>query len=84
LALDAVQLGDAATTAGSLVATWMLARRWPENWLVWMVVNSGASALFLFQGLYPTAALYVLLTIMAAWGWWRWRCQADGAVKWAR
>lgn len=73
--------GDAFTTAGSLVATWMLARRWPENWPLWMVVNSVAAVLFYQQHLLPTAALYGLLTGLAAWGWRQWHQHRLGSAE---
>lgn len=64
---------DALPTAGSLVATWMLGRRWPENWWWWLGVNGVSTALFLQQGLLPTAGLYAVFAGLSAWGWWTWR-----------
>ncbi len=43
-----VPWGDGFTTAGSIVATWMLARKLLEHWLVWIVIDSvAAGTLFL-------------------------------------
>lgn len=64
---------DALPTAGSLVATWMLARKYQENWLAWLAVNVCAVLLFAQQRLWPTVALYAVFALMSAWGWWMWR-----------
>ena len=63
---------DALPTAGSLVATWLLARQYSDNWLVWLLVNVSAVLLFAQQHLWPTVALYALFAAMSAWGWWMW------------
>lgn len=63
---------DALPTAGSLVATWLLARQYSENWLAWLVVNTAAVLLFMQQALWPTVMLYAVFTLMSAWGWWMW------------
>jgi nicotinamide mononucleotide transporter len=63
---------DALPTAGSLVATWLLARKYSDNWLVWLLVNLSAVLLFALQQLWPTVALYAVFAAMSAWGWWMW------------
>jgi nicotinamide mononucleotide transporter len=68
-----VPWGDGFTTAGSIVATWMLARKILENWLVWVVVDSVAAGLYFYKGLYPSFLLYVIFTIIALIGYNRWR-----------
>lgn len=64
---------DALPTAGSLVATWLLARKYSDNWLAWLGVNGSAVVLFAQQRLWPTVLLYTLFALMSAWGWWMWR-----------
>ncbi|MDA3910605.1 MAG: nicotinamide riboside transporter PnuC [Bacteroidales bacterium] len=68
-----VPLGDAFTTALSFVATWMLARKILENWLFWIVVDLVSVGLYIYKGLYPTAALFAFLTIMAVFGFFAWK-----------
>ena len=41
---------DAGTTAGSLVAQWMQARKWLENWIVWIVVDVVYVGMYLGEG----------------------------------
>ena len=67
-----VPYGDSFTTALSVVALYMLARKQAEQWLVWLVVDAVSCGLYLYKGLYPTAALYGLYTILAWVGYLRW------------
>jgi nicotinamide mononucleotide transporter len=75
-----VALADAATTAGSLVAQYMLNRKWIQNWFVWIAVDIAFAALALSQGLWITAVLYVLFIAISAGGWWSWRGLRDAAT----
>ncbi len=64
---------DAFPTAGSVLGTVLLARKYIENWPVWVVVNVVSVALFLYKQLYLTAILYLLFIAMAVWGWRVWQ-----------
>ena len=68
-----VPAGDAFTTAGGIIATWMLARKKLENWLVWIVVDTVAAALYFYKGMYPTVALYIIFAVIAFFGYLRWK-----------
>jgi nicotinamide mononucleotide transporter len=68
-----VPWGDGFTTAGSIVATWMLARKVLEHWLVWVVVDSVAAGLYFYKGLYPSFLLYLIFTIIAVVGYFHWK-----------
>lgn len=64
---------DALTTAGSFAATWMLARKILEHWLVWIVVDAISIGLYLYRGLYPTLILFAIYTTMAFIGYMEWK-----------
>jgi nicotinamide mononucleotide transporter len=64
---------DAFTTALSFVATWMLARKIIENWLVWIIVDAVSVGIYIYKGLYPTVVLFTVLTILAFVGYHAWR-----------
>jgi len=64
---------DSFLTSLSIVATWMLARKIYEHWLLWIVVNSVSAVLFLTKGLYPTVILYVVYGIMSFAGLAAWK-----------
>ena len=67
-----VPLIDAFLTAGSLLATYMSAQKWLENWLVWIFVNSFYIALYIYKDLHLTALLYGLFIVLAVLGWIQW------------
>ncbi|MEM8661771.1 MAG: nicotinamide riboside transporter PnuC [Pseudomonadota bacterium] len=65
---------DATTTVLSVIATMLLARRYLENWIVWIIVDVLAIGIYYAKGLYPTAVLYLIFLAMASGGlvmWWR-------------
>ena len=68
-----VPLGDAFTTALSIVAMWMLAQKYLEQWMLWIVVNIVSTALYFWKGLYPTGILFIVYVIVAILGYFRWR-----------
>lgn len=68
-----VPLGDSFTVALCIVATWMLAKKMLENWLLFIVADAFCVGLFLYKGLYPTAILFFVYTIMAVVGYFRWK-----------
>ena len=68
-----VPMGDALTTALSLVATWMLARKYLEHWLIWIFVDFFSALLYAIKGLWPTVILFLVYTIMAFVGYLKWR-----------
>lgn len=68
-----VPFGDSFTTAFSIVATFMLARKIIEHWLIWIVVDIVSLILYLYKGLYPTSLLFVIYTLAAVWGYIEWR-----------
>lgn len=67
-----VPYGDSFTTALSIVALYMLARKQAEQWLVWLVVDAVSCALYIYKGIHLTAALYGLYTVLAWIGYRRW------------
>ncbi len=64
---------DASILAFSLVAQLMTARKWLENWTLWILINVISVALYIKRHLYPTAILYVVLLILAIDGYRKWR-----------
>lgn len=64
---------DAFITAGGIVATYMLAMKILENWLIWVVVNSFAIGVYFYQELFITALLFTIYAVMAVIGYRRWK-----------
>ena len=68
-----IPAGDAFTTALSITATWLLAKKYIENWIFWIVVDAVSTILYIYKGLYPTAVLFTALTVLAFVGYFKWR-----------
>lgn len=66
---------DAFTTALSFVATWMLARKILEHWIIWIVVDAVSMGLYLYRGLYSSIILFGVLTFLAVLGFIQWNKQ---------
>ncbi len=67
---------DAATTAGSLCAQWLLNGKRVESWYVWIAVDLIYVPLYLSRSLYLTALLYTVFLAMAAAGLSAWKASA--------
>lgn len=67
-----VPVADSFTTALSIVALLMLARKWIEQWWVWVVVDAVSAALYVYKGIPFYAGLYALYTILAVYGYFKW------------
>lgn len=68
-----VPFWDAFTTALSFTATWMLARKILEHWILWVIVDAVSMGLYLYRGLYPTLVLFAIYTTMALIGYSQWK-----------
>ncbi|MGE5349999.1 MAG: nicotinamide riboside transporter PnuC [Actinomycetota bacterium] len=68
-----VPVWDGLIASLSVVATWMLTRKYIEQWYVWIVANAIAVAVYLASGLYPTAILFFVYFVMAIIGLIKWR-----------
>lgn len=68
-----VPFGDSLTTALSIIAMWMLSRKFVEQWLVWIVVDAITVGLYFYKDIPYTAGLYALYTILAFVGYLRWK-----------
>jgi nicotinamide mononucleotide transporter len=64
---------DSATTCMSFAAMWMTARKYIENWIVWLVVDVIATAIYYVKGIHFYAILYGVYLGMAFMGWRAWQ-----------
>jgi nicotinamide mononucleotide transporter len=68
-----VPVMDALTTALSIVATYLLARKFIEHWLIWIFVDLVSAGLYVYKSLWPTVILFVVYTLMAIAGFREWK-----------
>ena len=68
-----VPVADAFTTALSIVGIWALARKYLEQWFVWIVVDVVTCALYFYKDIPFKASLYGLYVIIAVFGYFKWK-----------
>lgn len=68
-----VPILDSFTTALSAVAMWALARKYLEQWLLWLVVDAVSCGLYIYKGIPFRACLYGLYTVIAIFGYLKWK-----------
>jgi len=68
-----VPLADSFTTALSVVGIWALARKYLEQWLIWIVIDIVSCALYFYKGIPFKASLYALYVVIAVFGYIRWK-----------
>lgn len=64
---------DAFVAWGSVLATWLTARKVLENWLYWIVFDVIAVVLYFAEGFHATAGLFVVYVVLAIRGFIAWR-----------
>ena len=68
----AMPFADSAIAGASVTAQILLAFRRIENWVLWIVIDVAAIALYIDRGLYPTAGLYGAMLVMSLLGLKEW------------
>jgi len=68
----AVPLLDSALTGFSLVAQFLMTRKFLECWPVWVAVDIAYVGLFISRELYLTSLMYALFTALAMYAWREW------------
>ncbi len=64
---------DGFATGLSLVGQFLLGRKFIENWLIWLAVNTVSIGLFIHKGLWLTVGLYAVFALLSVAGYLAWR-----------
>ncbi len=72
---------DSLTTAFSITATWMLAKKYIEHWLIWIFVDLFSAGLYVYKELWPTVILFLVYTVMAVIGYIEWKKDLNVQVE---
>ena len=64
---------DTLTTAIFFVGMWLMAKRKIENWLYWIVGDIISVPLYFYKGYTLSSLLYLILTIIAVFGYFAWK-----------
>lgn len=69
-----VPYGDSLTTTLSILAMWMLAHKYVEQWWLWVVVNVISCGLYYWKGMHwTTILLFAVYSVVAVMGYYKWR-----------
>lgn len=63
---------DAFTTVFSLIASYLLLKRYKINWLFWIIIDLVAAYMYYIKELELTSALFLFYTLLAAYGYYNW------------
>ncbi len=69
---DPKSVTDAAATVLSCIATWWLAKSYPQQWLLWIVADALSAWLCFARGLVPMTVLYAVYALAAVYGYIHW------------
>lgn len=64
---------DSFTTWFAVITTFMVTKKVLENWLYWIIINAASVYLFYSKGLALIAVLHFVYTIIAIFGYLKWR-----------
>jgi nicotinamide mononucleotide transporter len=72
----AIPWADAFASATAFTAMWLMTRKKVESWYWWIATNISAIPLYFVKGLVVTSIYYLILLIMAVFGWLAWSKKA--------
>lgn len=64
---------DAFTTSGSLVAQFLLAKKYIQNWLWWIIVDIVAVPIYIYKELYFVAFMFSVYLVICIIGYLSWK-----------
>jgi nicotinamide mononucleotide transporter len=64
---------DSFTTWASVITTYLVARKYLQNWLYWIVIDTVSIPLYIDRGLNLTAVLFAAYVVIAVFGYLSWR-----------
>ncbi len=70
---DPKSIADAAATVLSAIATWWLAKSYPQQWLLWVIADAVSAYLCFAQSIAPMGLLYSIYALSAIYGYIHWK-----------
>lgn len=64
---------DTFTTTFAIFATYLVTQKVLENWLYWLIIDAVSIYLYLEKDLMPTAVLFMIYVVIAAYGYLKWQ-----------
>ena len=73
----ALPFWDSLTTWGAVLTTYLVAKKFIENWIYWFVIDFISVFLFISRDLYLTAGLFFVYLIIICFGYKEWKFQME-------
>ena len=64
---------DSLVTVWGIIATYCMARKIIEHWLMWVVIDLNCTAIYFCKHLYAFSPLYFIFTLLAVYGYFTWK-----------
>lgn len=64
---------DAMITALSLIAQWMMSKKYIQHWILWIIIDVISINLYISKSLYLTSFLYLVFMLLCFKGYYQWR-----------
>ncbi len=64
---------DSWVAISSIAANTLMAKRYIENWILWILIDILCVYLYLQKGIAFIAFEFFIFLILAGYGWWKWR-----------
>lgn len=64
---------DSHLTVWGVIATYAMAKKIIEHWLMWIIIDINCAALYFIKELYAFAPLYFIFTLLAVYGYFKWK-----------
>jgi nicotinamide mononucleotide transporter len=64
---------DSALMVWGIIATWAMAKKIIEHWLMWIIIDLNCTALYFCKQLYAFSPLYFIFTVLAIYGYFTWK-----------
>ena len=68
-----VSYWDALNTSLSIVAMWMLAKKYIEQWIAWIIVDIISVGLYFYKDRVFYGVLYTIYVVVAVFGYFKWK-----------
>ena len=64
---------DSLVTVWGVIATYAMAKKIMEHWLMWIVINLNCTAIYFFKHLFAFSPLYFIFTLLSVYGYLKWK-----------
>jgi len=75
----ALPFWDSLTTWGAVLTTYLVAKKFLENWIYWFVIDFISVFLFISRDLYLTAGLFFAYLIIIFFGYRSWKSEMEAS-----